>query len=129
MKPTRAMFIAGLLACAAALAQTTNPYNGNWTATWEHGKGMRQHVNQADVVIADNGGSFDNRYSSTRNPCAGRKAPITVKTATASELVFVIGGSTVLQGCRDIEVRVRRVDERTLKGLRDKDQEITLTRK
>jgi hypothetical protein len=94
---------------------------------------LRQHVNQADVVIADNGGSFDNRYRSTHNPCVGRKAPIAVKTATASGLVFVIGFSTVLRGCRDSEVRVKRVDERTLKGLKDKDKdkdkEITLTRK
>jgi hypothetical protein len=129
MNVTRAMFVAGLLACAAAMAQTTNPYNGNWTATWEGTKGLLYHANQADVVIADQGGSFDNRSSSTRNPCVGRKAPIAVKTSTASDLVFVIRFSTVLQGCRDSEVRLKRVDDRTLKGTRDKDKEITLTRK
>ena len=67
--------------------ETTNPYNGNWTATWEGGKGMHQHLNQADVVIADNGGSFDNRYSSTRNPCVGRKAPTRVIAARTAQAV------------------------------------------
>jgi hypothetical protein len=59
----------------------------------------------------------------------GRKAPIVVKTATADKLIFVVRFSTVLQGCPDSEVRLKRVDDKTLKGIRDKDKEITLVRK
>ena len=129
MKRTGEMFIAALLVCATAMVQAGNPYNGNWTATWVGTKGVLHHANQADVVIAENSGSFDNRSSSTRNPCVGRKAPIVVKTATADELIFVVRFSTVLQGCRDSEVRLKRMDDKTLKGIRDKDKEITLVRK
>jgi hypothetical protein len=110
------------------MAQTGNPYNGNWSATWQGTKGLVQHGNRADVVIHDNGGTFQNQQFSTRNPCVGKKAPITVKTATADELVFVIEFSTVLRGCEDSEVRLKRVDDRTLKGFRDGEREITLVR-
>ncbi len=129
MKRTGEVVIAALLACATAIAQAANPYNGDWTATWVGTEGVLHHVNQADVVIADNSGSFDGQRSSTRNPCVGRKAPIVVKTASAEELTFVIRSSTVLQGCRDSLVRLKRVDDKTLKGIRDKDKEITLVRK
>lgn len=122
------MAIVTLLGCTAVTADAGNPYNGNWTATWASTKGLLQHNNAAAVVIQDNRGSFQNQRSSTRNPCVGKKAPITVKTATADELIFVIEFSTVLRGCEDSEVKLKRVDDKTLKGVRDADKEITLVR-
>ena len=120
--------VVALLGCAAAMAQTGNPYNGSWTATWQGTKGMLHQNNQADVVILDNGGTFQNRKWSTRNPCVGREAPIAVKIATTDELIFVIEFSTVLRGCQDSEVKLKRVDDKTLKGVRDEDKEITLVK-
>ena len=110
------------------MAQAGNPYNGNWKATWEGTQGMQHRVNQAKVVILDNGGSFQNQHKSKANPCVGQKAPIAVKSATEGELIFVIQFSSVLKGCIDSEVSLKRVDDKTLKGLRDKDKPITLVR-
>lgn len=110
------------------MAQAENPYNGDWTAKWVGTQGLVRGQNKAAVVILDTGGSFQNSKSSSKNPCVGRKAPIVVKTATADELVFVIQFSTALRGCQDSEVRLKRQDDGTLKGVRDTDKEITLSR-
>jgi hypothetical protein len=121
------IFVA-VLSCTSALAQSENPYNGKWTATWAGTKGLVKGQNKGDVVILDSGGSFQNQKISSKNPCVGKKAPIAVKTATADELVFVIQFSTVLRGCQDSEVKLKRVDDNTLKGIRDADKEITLVK-
>lgn len=132
MQSARGMLLMALLACAAAFAQGENPYSGKWTATWvgtttSEGPAT-QHQNQAEVVIRDNGGSFQNLKSGRRNPCVGQKTPISVKKATAEELIFVIEFSGVMAGCQDSKVTLKRVDDKTLKGLRDKDKEITMVR-
>lgn len=127
MKRIAAVFLATMLACGAVMAQEGNPYNGSWTAAWIGAK--KQHPNKALVVIQGDGGTFQNQHASRNNPCVGIKAPIAVKTATADELVFVIKFATALSGCKDTEVALKRVDDKTLKGLRDGKAEITLTRK
>ena len=117
------------------MALAENPYNGNWKATWvataKEQIATKFH-READVVIRDDGGSFQNLASASGgkrgNPCVGQKAPISVKKATAEELVFVIEFSRALQGCNDSVVKLQRVDDKTLKGVRDKDNEITLVR-
>ena len=121
------VLLIAILACATAMAQEGNPYNGNWAATWIGAKAMRKNV--ANVVIHDSGGTFQNQHASRNNPCVGIKAPIAVTTATADELVFVIKFSTALGGCKDAEVTLKRVDDKTLKGFRNKTMEMTLTRK
>lgn len=135
MKRAGAMLIIALLALAAGVAQAENPYNGNWKATWVATAKERiatQFQREADVVILDDGGSFQNlgdaRGGARGNPCVGQKAPVSVKKATAEELVFVIEFSRVLQGCHDSKVTLQRVDDKTLKGMRDKDKEITLVK-
>jgi len=128
MRLARAIPIVTLLVCATGVAQAGNPFNGNWTASWQSTKGALHHNNEADVVILDDGGSFENQRSASRNPCVGRKAPIAVKTATQDELIFVIEFSTALKGCKDSEVKLKRIDDKTLKGFRDEDTEITLVK-
>ncbi len=135
MKRAGALSIIALLALVAGVAQAENPYNGSWKATWV-GTAKEQiatkHHREADVVILDNGGSFQSSGAAGKgvkgNPCVGQKAPISVKKASAEELVFVIEFSSVLQGCNDSVVKLKRVDDKTLKGLRDKDKEITLVK-
>lgn len=128
MRRASALVVVLLFVCSVAMAETVNPYNGEWTATWAGGKGVVHFNNKADVVIRDTGGTFRNRRHSTKNPCIGREAPITVMTATADELIFVIQFASVLKGCKDSEVKLKRVDDKTLKGLRDENKEITLIR-
>jgi len=135
MKRAIPLILATLLALGSGVALAENPYNGNWKATWVATAKERIATTfhrEADVVILDNGGSFQNLASVTGgargNPCVGQKAPISVKKATAEELVFVIEFSSALQGCNDSVVKLKRVDDKTLKGMRDKDKEITLVR-
>lgn len=135
MKRAIPLIIVILLALGAGVALAENPYNGNWKATWvataKEQIATKFH-READVVIRDDGGSFQNLASASGgkrgNPCVGQKAPISVKKATAEELVFVIEFSRALQGCNDSVVKLQRVDDKTLKGVRDKDNEITLVR-
>jgi hypothetical protein len=136
MKRAIPLIIVALLALGAGVALAENPYNGNWKATWvgtakQEAPGTKHH-REANVVILDNGGSFQNlasaRGGAKGNPCVGLKAPISVKKATAEELVFVIEFASVLHGCEDSKVTLQRVDDKTLKGMRDQDKEITLVR-
>lgn len=128
MKRAYVLLMVLFMGCATAIAQAENPYNGDWTASWQSSKGALHYNNVGKVTILDNGGTFQNLRSSTRNPCVGKKAPISVKTVTADELIFVIEFSSVLKGCSDSEVKLKRVDDKTLKGMRDLNKEITLVR-
>lgn len=120
------LLLLAVLACATAMAQEANPYDGNWAATWIGAKAQRKNV--ADVVIHGSSGTFQTRHASRNNPCVGIKAPIAVTTATADELVFVIKFSAALGGCKDAEVKLKRVDDKTLKGFRNEKMEMTLTK-
>ena len=58
----------------------------------------------------------------------GREAPITVKTASAEELVFEINRSKVLTGCEDLTMKFKKVDGTTLSGKTRAGAVILLTR-
>jgi len=62
------------------------------------------------------------------NPCAGRVAPITVRSATADDLVFEINRSTALAGCKDGIAKLKRVDDKTLQGEFDGGRKLKLIR-
>lgn len=115
---------AGLLASLGAAAQS-NPYNGNWHATFKTARGVER---DGMVVIENEGGSWDMNTQNRNNPCAGRKFPIVVQKASADELTFLVNGSKALAGCPDTPVTFKPVDAATLKGTVN-DTEFTLTKK
>lgn len=117
--------LAGIMLSAACLAQEPNPYDGSWRAAYE---GRQKAQREGKVVISGQGGSWDMAAFDRRDPCVGRPAPITVRQATPEELVFEIGRSKVLTGCRDGVARFRPVDDKTLQGHFDGRREMTLTR-
>lgn len=62
------------------------------------------------------------------NPFVGREAPIAVKSATDTELVFEVNRSQVLAGCRDWTLRFRKLDDKKLSGQLNDGRVVTFTR-
>lgn len=104
---------ASLLLSALLFAQAPNPYNGNWTISLDApgAKGL-----DGKLVIDGEGGTWDVRYMSKRNPCAGKEAPIVVRKATAEELTFDIDFGKVLSGCGVVSYAVRPAADGSLQG-------------
>ena len=106
------VLVSGVLS-SAALAQGANPYNGKWTVKFD-GTSMANAT--GTVVIKDDQGTWKIVAHSTKNPCIGFEAPITVQRASDDELVFEVVRSKVLSGCEDSTLSLKRVDEKTLQG-------------
>ena len=100
---------------ALAAAQETANYSGKWRAevTPPSGKTYEAHV-----LIDDKAGTWQAMASNRNDPCVGRPVPIAVLTATADELAFRIKHAEAIPGCVDSTVRVRKVDDKTMKGTR-----------
>ena len=107
------------------LAQSPNPYDGTWAVSFD---GQRTADLEGTVVVKDGGGMWKVLAKSRKNPCIGREAPITVKTASADELVFEINRSKVLTGCEDLTMKFKKVDGTTLSGKTSSGAVILLTR-
>jgi hypothetical protein len=104
-----ALFI-GATAAMHATAQT-NPYEGQWTAVFQ----ANTRPIEARLVISGTTGTWKSFMRNKENPCAGLEAPITVRTATAEELVFDIEQSKALHGCPDA-IATLRSDGASLAG-------------
>jgi hypothetical protein len=128
MKIIERLVIGSLLLCSVALAQEPNSYSysGKWDATMVNNKG---ETRRGTVTLTDKDGIWDINWLSARNPCAGMRSPIVIQRASADELVFEIGRSKVLRGCKDNIVTLKRVSETTLQGELDDGRKLTLVRK
>jgi hypothetical protein len=111
--------------CTPVFAQTVNPYNGKWTITFD---GNRTADVGGEVVVADDGGSWDIVARSTKNPCLGRGYPITVQKATAEEFSFTVNRAKTLVGCKDSTYTFKRVDDKTLRGELSEGRPATMVR-
>ena len=120
----RWMLLVGLGLSLGAPAQAANPYNGTWTLAFDTTK----EDLEGTVVVRDEGGTWRVDAKSKKNPCVGIEAPIAVKTSTQTDLVFDVHRSKLLASCKDWTVKLKRVDERTLKGQFADGREITLLR-
>lgn len=109
----------------SAPAYAANPYNGRWDISFE---GVKNVEMGGTVVVKDEGGTWKVHAENKQNPCVGRESPIVVKTATGSELVFDVERSKGLASCKDWTVKLKRVDDNTLKGQFADGREITLER-
>ncbi len=126
MNRIRFAALAAVVLAAPVVAQTENPYNGKWTISLE-GKKMAADV-EGSIVVKGEGGTWDMALS-RKNPCAGREYPITVKKASAEELVFTVDRAKTLAGCKDTTYTFKRVDDKTMKGELGEGREASLTRK
>ena len=130
MTVSRLFAITTLAIATAAFAQGSNPYNGTWRAEIESiTEGKQGAKLDGKVVIEDQGGTFDMATLARKNPCAGRAYPITIRRATADELVFEINRSKALPGCKDGLARLKPTDANTLQGEFDAGRSIKLIRK
>lgn len=113
MKTISALAATLLLLSPLLNAQAPNPYDGNWTITLDtpRAKGL-----DGKLVIKGEGGTWDVRYMTKQNPCAGQEAPIFVRKATAEELEFDVDFSKVLTGCKPVSYIVRPAADGSLQG-------------
>ena len=113
----RSMIPAGLAlfgaCCTIAFAQGTNPYNGTWTLQLET---AQRGTVQGSVEVKDAGGTWKTVASTGRDLCAGRDAPIVLHAATPEQLTFRVMRSTVLTGCPDFQVQMKRINDTRLEG-------------
>ena len=90
------------LACGCAAAQSPNPYDGTWKATWEG----RVRPQEAKLVVSGTGGTWKTFARSREDPCVGLEVPITVTEATAERLTFTTDFAKVVPGCAGYTVSV-----------------------
>ena len=88
-------------------AQADNPFNGSWTVSFN---GKKIADLSGSVVINGDSGTWDIVGESRKNPCIGRKYPITVQEANANELVFTVNRAASLIGCKDSTYTFKKVD-------------------
>ncbi|WP_326539839.1 hypothetical protein [Pseudorhodoferax sp.] len=122
----RHLVLACMLAAASAALAQANPYEGKWTAKYTTANG---NLAQAEVVVQGMGGSWDRLGGKARSDrCTFGAAPIEVASATADELMFKVLRSQALQGCTDMQLTLRRVDDKTLQGAFGNGIAVELTR-
>ena len=102
-----------MIVASAVFAQTQNPHEGTWKATWQ---GASRPL-EASVVIKGMAGFWKTYSSSRSNPCVGREAPLVVTSATPDALSFTAKFSDVIATCENFDVELKR-DGALLKGTR-----------
>lgn len=122
---SRWTFVALWCVAAGAFAQTPNPYNGTWKLSIDSD---RRTGIEGSVEVKDDGGAWKTISHDQRDACAGREAPIAVRSASAEELVFRVMRSQVLSGCPDFTVTMKRVDEGRLEGVMRNGWTVRMTR-
>ena len=110
-----------------AIAESSNPYNGEWTAVWTP-PGAPGPVG-AKVSFKDMAGTWQTVVDrDVQNNCAKREHKINVRESDAEKIVFVVLASQSLAGCPDSTVTAKRVDARHLEGKGASGATITFTR-
>ena len=102
-----------ILTSATAFAQAQSLYDGVWKAEYIAKSGTAR---EGKVVISGSGGNWDMAVQQRGNPCTGRAYPLSIVTASDTELSFKIERSTTLAGCQDGVALLKRVDAKTLEG-------------
>ncbi len=119
--------IFGILGIASvAHAQEEHSYDGTWLAQYTSRNSGR--AEEATLIIKGKVGTWQNRRGFRKGDrCIGLEFPVEVTRATATELEVNTYGSKVLTGCSDDTLALKRVDDKTLKGVRN-ESPLTLTR-
>lgn len=127
---SRKTLLLGCLGALAttALAQQPAPLQGKWVGFMK-GQGLGEL--NVELVVAESGGSwrfYPRGNSGLRNPCVGKEFPIVVKSQNATDLVFEIKGSQVMQGCIDQAATLKSTDGKTLEGALGDGRSVSLAR-
>ena len=116
---------ATLLGSGIAKAQDANPFVGQWTVKWDGKK--RSEV--AELEITATGGKFRNTSGNSRyDPCLGLEAPVEIKKADAQDMAITARYSDVMQGCKDVNMKLQRGEDGKVTGQRG-EFELRLDRK
>lgn len=110
---------------AVAWAQGANPHNGTWKLMIQT---PRTAYVEGVVEVKDSGGNWHTVARDSRDICAGRDAPIVVRTATPEQLEFRVMRSKVMTGCPDFQVPLKRVDDARFEGALSNGFKVQLTR-
>lgn len=113
MKPRSIALALPLALWLAAAARADDGYDGTWKIVFD---GKVAVDIEGTVVVKGSEGTWNVVTRSRRNPCVGREYPITVKKATAEDLVFEVERARTLQGCRNTTYSFKRIDAKTLQG-------------
>lgn len=121
----RGAFVALCFVAAGAFAQTPNPHNGTWKLSID--SDQRAGI-EGSVDVKDDAGTWATNAHDQRDACAGREAPIIVRSASAEELVFRVMRSKVLSGCPDFTLTMKRVGDGRLEGAMRNGWTVRMTR-
>ncbi len=119
------VFVCGAAAITSvAYAQTTAAaFAGTWTVTWQGARTPQQ----ARLVITESGGTYKASTRPREDPCIGREAPITLQDIDGQEATVLLKFSEALQGCADGKLRIKKIDDKTMTGMRGQAV-LTITR-
>lgn len=73
---------------------------------------------QARLVITESGGTYKSCARTRDDPWVGNEAPITLQDIKGQEAKVLLKFSEALQGCADGKLRIKKVDDKTMTGMR-----------
>lgn len=115
MSRTKSRYLVAILfavSSCAAFAESSNPFIGKWKVTWQGKQPW-----EAKLVIDQSGGSWQTFARSKTNSCTGLEVPIAVESSSENEMTIKLKFS-ILQGCTDSTVHLKRVGGDTISGTR-----------
>lgn len=104
-------------------AQTSTDFSGSWKVTWQGAT----RPQEAKLVINDTLGTWKTFASSSYDGCVGKEVPISLKRVSDSEATVKLKFSEVVTGCADGTITLKKIDEKSMTGLRGK-AELTVVR-
>jgi hypothetical protein len=111
------------MSAGAATAQVAPHFRGDWTVTWQ----AQASAQQAKLVLTESGGKWQTQNRARNNPCVGREVPVVVQSASDDEVSLKLDFESVIPGCPNGQVTLRRVDDKTISGRRG-NAELVLVR-
>lgn len=107
---------AAILFANMALAQSPDPFFGTWKVTWQ----WPNRVVEANLHLGAEGSSWQTigLGNSRDDPCASRKAPVSLKAKDETHAVLSLRYSEVLSGCADRTVHMHLTSTSAATGRR-----------
>jgi hypothetical protein len=96
----------------AAHAQISNSFIGKWEVRWQ---GEKREI-KARLQINETGGEWQTAANLKTNHCIGMKTPVIILSSSADEMEIKLHGSSVIPGCEDYIIQLKRIDEKNLSG-------------
>lgn len=119
-------FVLWLLLAAAstpAPAQVAQPFIGKWSVAWQ----TDQQRYEAQMIVTENGGTWQTFIRRRSNPCAGREVQLQHDKVTPDSLEMTLKFEDAIPGCKNVRVRLQVDDKGNVTGKRS-DHELELKR-